>query len=131
MTWHLDDGELESVMALSPEKRYDVFVQRAAAGGVVWSLARETSWAVTSNERGYELVPVWPHERFAAACASGYWAGYEPRSIPLEQWLERWLPGLQRDQRRVAVFPTPREKGLSVAPERLKQDLEAESARMG
>jgi uncharacterized protein DUF2750 len=131
MTWQLDDAEFEAVLALPPQKRYELFVHRAAAGGVVWSLARETSWAVTGDEKGYELVPVWPHERFAMACAAGHWAGYEPRCIPLEQWLERWLSGLQRDQRRVAVFPTPREKGLSVAPERLKQDLEAKRPRTG
>ena len=74
-------------------------------------------------------MPVWPHERFAAACSSGYWHSHQPRSIPLEQWLERWLPGMQRDQQLVLVFPTFNGKGLLVAPEKLKADLEAEIAR--
>jgi Protein of unknown function (DUF2750) len=130
MSWQLDDEEFESVSVLPPEERYQQFVKRVAQWGILWGLSRDTSWAVKVDDKGYTVVPVWPHERFAAACSSGYWYSHIPRSIPLQEWMERWLPGLQRDQQLVLVFPTFNGRGVPVAPERLKADLEAELARM-
>ena len=59
-------------------------------------------------------------------CATDFWSGNEPRSIDLSAWLERWIPGMTRDRRLVAVFPTPSNRGVVVAPDRLKENLEAE-----
>jgi hypothetical protein len=71
----------------------------------------------------HELVPVWPHSRYAEACANESWVGAEPSSIPLDRWLEAWTPGMIRDKRQVAVFPVPSGQGVVVTPERLRVDL--------
>jgi hypothetical protein len=72
------------------------------------------------------LVPIWPHERFAKACATVAWQNYEPRSIDLDAWIERWIPGMTTDGKAVAVFPTPNERGIVVLPERLLTELSEE-----
>jgi len=54
------------------------------------------------------------------------WAGRTPRAIDLDEWLDKWMPGMERDGFRVAVFPTPRHGGVSVTPGRLREDLRDE-----
>ena len=48
-------------------------------------------------------MPVWPHPAYAVACAQGAWQGHVPAAIPLDEWLEDWLPGVERDGRLVAA----------------------------
>jgi hypothetical protein len=125
MSWEMNDKEFESVSMLDNEKRYEYFVSRVSDWEEVWSLASsDGDWALATDDDGTEVVPVWPHERFAAACADGDWANDEPRSITLDQWMERWLPGIARDKRLIAVFPLPGGEGVRVAAERLQKDLE-------
>jgi Protein of unknown function (DUF2750) len=126
MTWAMRDKEFESVLALPGDRRYAYFIKRVADWELVYSLAADDGWALAGDDGGHELLPIWPHERFAAACTMGNWAGYQPRSIEASDWMELWLPGLVRDHRLVAVFPTPASHGVVVRPDRLKDDLQAE-----
>jgi hypothetical protein len=130
VTWILQDKELESVLSLSGGDRYGYFVKRVADSEEVWSLAADDGWALAGGGERSEAVPVWPHPRYATACAVGQWARYGPRSIPLRDWLDKWTPGMARDGRMVAVFPVPEDRGVVVAPEHLQGDIERELARM-
>jgi uncharacterized protein DUF2750 len=131
MSRKVHDKEFESVFALPPARRYEHFIKRVVDWGEVWSLGCEQGWGLGADDEGHELVPVWPHERYAAACIAGDWARYQPRAISLEDWLEKWTPGMERDGRLVAVFPTPDRQSTPVEPQRLRQDLERELMRYG
>src|SRR5919198_4583453 len=125
MPWNLTDKEYESVSALGDDKRYDYFISRVADTEKVWGLqAGDGNWAYATDEDGTEVIPVWPHERYAEAAADGPWADDSPSPIALDAWLERWLPGLERDGREIAVFPTGDGAGVRVTPQRLRHDLE-------
>ena len=99
----VNDREFQNVVRLLAPKRYEYFVKKIADANELWSLCKEGNWALTSDDDGTELVPVWPRERFAAACALGIWSSYVPKAIPLEEWLRAWIPGLIKDSRKVAV----------------------------
>jgi hypothetical protein len=129
MTWEMHDEEFAQVRALPAPERYDYFVKRVADWGVLWSLRSEAGWSMFGDADGREAVPVWPHARFAAACADGDWAGDAPAPIPLDDWLTKWIPGMARDRRVVAVFSVDG-RGPVVEPDRLGEDLEAELARI-
>lgn len=126
MSWTPNDKEIESVIRLPASERYKYFVKKAADTEQVWSLRKDAGWATSADDAGQICVPVWPHAKYAAACANENWAEYEPHSIELDAWLERWLPGMQRDGRLAAVFPTPTSQTVNVPPDRLKGDIEAE-----
>ena len=123
MSWTLHPKEFETASALPFEERYEYFVKRVADWEQVWSLRSASGWSLAGAEDGREVIPVWPHEQFAAACSEGAWKGDEPTPIPLDDWLEKWLPGMERDGRLVAVFPTPANSGAVVEPQRLRNDL--------
>jgi len=123
MSWIPNNIEIKAVLVLGPSERYAYWVKKVADQHQVWSLWQEGGWALTGDAMNCILVPVWPHFKYAELCAEGAWAGYQPRSIPLEDWLNRWIPGMQQDRRQVAVFPTISDKGICVEPKRLEQDL--------
>jgi hypothetical protein len=125
----VSEKEFAAVTALSGADRYGHFLRHVADTQELWSLRSAEGWVLTSADDGTELVPVWPHPRYAQACAEGAWQGAEPAAIPLDRWLEGWTPGMTRDGRMVAVFPVPTGQGVVVQPERLRDDLLQERAQ--
>jgi hypothetical protein len=126
MAWVPTEKEIAAVLALEDAKRYTYFIKKVADQQVLWSLRTEGGWVLAGDDQGHELVPVWPHEKFAALCAKDEWAGAVPKSIELDAWLERWIPGMERDGKRVAIFPTPGNRGVAIEPARLGADLREE-----
>lgn len=126
MAWDMNQHEFASVISLPAGQRYSYSIKRIADWGEVWSLWSESGWVLSVDDDGHEIVPVWPHAKFAAACSSGEWDGATPRMLSLKDWLERWIPGMINNNQRVSVFPTPHMNGVVVTPERLKIDLEYE-----
>ena len=126
MTWRPTDKEIASVLQLDGPRRYSYWVKKVADQQEVWSLWQESGWALAGDDQGRQLIPVWPHERFAGLCAHDIWAGYVPKRVELDVWIERWIPGMERDGRLVAVFPTPGDRGVAVEPAKLGDDLREE-----
>lgn len=119
------DKEFAEMIGMPPPDRYALFVRRVADWKEVWSLRTSDGWCLLATENGTELVPVWPHQRFADACADAQ-KQEQSVAISLDHWLDKWLPGMIGDGRQVAVFPIPGGKGVVASPERLKADLLAE-----
>ena len=128
MPWTPNDREIESVLGLATSDRYMHFVRKVADQQELWSLWSD-GWMLASDDAGRELIPVWPHQKYAAVCATGRWEGSAPKAIELKTWLERWIDGAKRDGRLFAVFPTPESRGAVVEPDRLSADIELELTR--
>ena len=125
MSRQMRDEEYHAVHALNGQSRYEHSVKKMADFKEVWSLRGDAGWVIFADDEGRQHLPVWPHERYASACTTGDWGVYRPESIPRERWLERWLPGMERDGRAVAVFPTPERKAAVVSPTHFPDDLMA------
>jgi len=128
MAWLPSQNEISAVLNLDGPKRYSYLIKHVADEEKIWGLFRDGSWALAADESGTQLVPVWPHFKFAEMCSNGVWDGFAPKEIPLKAWLERWIPGMLKDKRMVAIFPTPNDKGVSVEPKRFEADLQEELA---
>ena len=118
------DKEFESLIAMAAPERYAVFIKRVADWQELWGLRSHTGWTLMADDLGNELVPVWPHNRFADACADEN-IQEQSKAILLDDWLKAWTPGLIRDNRKVAVFPVTTGQGIVVTPQRLESDLRA------
>ena len=125
----VSDKELAAVLALPGPDRYGYFVRSVADWEEIWTLRTSDGFVLLATTEERPLVPVWPHRRFADACAETEWAGAEATSITLEKWLQAWTPGMTNDNRDVAVFPVPSGQGVVVTPDRLKEDLLAERSQ--
>lgn len=129
MSWKVNDREFAAVSALDGPGRYEYFIHKVADWDEIWGLAAEDGWVQVGDDQGRECMAVWPHQRYVEAFAQGEKDGSEPRSIPMSVWMEKWLPGMERDGRLVAIFPLPTGKSVVVPPERLRMDLEDELAK--
>ena len=122
----INDKQFESISALPAPERYSHFVRQVADWQEVWSLRSDDGWVLLGDSDGQEYVPVWPHARYAEAFATDGFSGSSPTAIPLDAWLERWLPGIAADGRSIAVFPVSPSRGVTVSTEQLRADLERE-----
>ena len=103
---------------------------RVADCGQLWSLRNSEGWVIASDDAGLQLIPIWPHARYAQACAIDEWADCAPQSIEVHDFLDRWIPGSEKDGRHFAVFPVPDSRGVPVDAARLSADLKEELAKL-
>jgi hypothetical protein len=92
----------------------------------LWSLKNENGWVICASDDGREMIPVWPHQFYAKQCACGEWLGCTPQNISLAVWVNKWIPGMLRDKRLVAVFPIPPLRRIILMPDRLAADINEE-----
>ena len=129
MIWNPTETEVVTLAAAPSDTRYDYFLHKVAGGKQIWSLRDAGGWRVVADASGRECVPVWPHQSFAELCATEEFAGSLPEPIPLDVFMSRWLPGMARDNRFAAVFPTPANNGVVVDPLELLTELETEACQ--
>lgn len=126
-SWHVSDPEFGAVSALPAGERYNHFVKRVADSERVWVLASDSGDLVQqADDQGRSYLAVWPHPRYAAACATAEWAGTEPAEIGVDEWTIAVLPRLAAEGRMLVVFPTPDDQGFIVPPAGMKEDIESE-----
>ncbi|WP_254507648.1 DUF2750 domain-containing protein [Anatilimnocola floriformis] len=117
--------KIKNVLAKDARGRYDYFVSKVADFETVWGLKLD-KWVMVADGGGRPAAPFWPEEEFAKLCATDSFAGAVAASIPLDQFLERWLPGLERDGYLVAIFPKPNNQGTLRLPSQLRTDIKCE-----
>lgn len=121
----MSSKKVDNILKLSSEDRYAYFVRKIADFEEVWGLYND-GWALMADEEKNEVFPFWPESEFAQLCAKDKWSSYEPKSIDIHVFLEKWLVGMQRDKKNVGVFYTPERKGVVVSAKELEVDLKEE-----
>ncbi|MEK9714040.1 MAG: DUF2750 domain-containing protein [Thalassolituus sp.] len=125
MSYSLSAKNRASSLALSDNKRYELFLSKVAEYGEIWSLANEEGWVTVVTDDGENCLPVWPHPEYALEWVNGDWADCSPRMVPLDVWLERWTEGLEQDETLLVVLPNLKESAVLVEPWQLDEDLRA------
>ena len=126
----INSHEIESVVRLSGPERYAYFIKRVVDAEKLWSLKNKDGWILASDIYGSQVVPVWSHAEYAKLCANDEWRNCSPATINLRDWIDKWIPGMIQDKRKVAVFPTIVSKGVVVIPEKLRDDLNNELSKI-
>jgi hypothetical protein len=125
----LEQQEFERLSGAPAEDQYGYFVSRCVETEQVWALIdRDDNWAAFGSPDEGVLLCVWPHPRFAEACAYGDWEDREPVPVGVDLFIDEVLPDLIREGTLVAVFPTT-ESAVPMEPERVMRDLAEEIGR--
>ncbi len=117
----LSQTEVDAVLALPDDARFDYFVKQVVADGQVWGLVSDRGWSLAAVGE-QTCLALWPHQQFAAACALDVWADAVPEALNLDQF-KLLLEQLDQQETSVAVFMTPSAQGSVVAPEDLWNSL--------
>ena len=124
MAWNLKEKEVEALLAADGKRRYEYFVRRVCETRKVWTLYAD-GWASFSDGEK-TLVPLWPHETYAARFGKGDWSSFAPTSITLRVFLDHWIPGMKKDRVEPAIFPVDSGSAVSVSPADLESHLRIE-----
>src|ERR1051326_8160184 len=112
--------KLENILSMSADDRYWYCIRTVADAEEVWLSAMSSGSPLTIEMAPGTLVyPIWPEREFAEAAARERpeWGPVNAMSLPLDEFMERWLPGMQRDGHKVGVFWVgPDLLGIDVEP---------------
>jgi hypothetical protein len=121
--------EFERLSKASAVDQYGYFVEHCVATEQVWTLIDdEDNWAAFGSADEAVMLCVWPHPRFAEACAYGDWETRKAVPVDADIFIDEVLPDLIREGTVVAVFPTE-DTAVPVEPERLMRDMAVEIGR--
>jgi len=86
-------------------ENFERLLERVKQSGEVWGLRSSKGWAncPSDDHESRDVLVFWSDRAYAAQHAKEGWKDYEPTCIPLGAFVERWLPGMQKD--RVLVGP--------------------------
>ena len=127
----MSSDDLKAILDLDCEARYEYFLDLVGEEREVWILINSDEHFLklhSDDQGGFEYLPVWPAIEFAEAYASSD-SDLQTKSIPLPQFLNRWLPGLKKDGIEVGVFPGSDDSAWIIEPADLESDLRDELAR--
>src|ERR1044071_1424647 len=105
------EKEIQALLQAPANKRAEYCIKHIVDEEQVWSLANHDGWVLTATDEGREVVPIWPHPKYAKVAAIDEWSDCAPQAISLSDWLEKWIPGQERDGRAVVLFPNPQDNG--------------------
>ncbi|MBE0534822.1 MAG: DUF2750 domain-containing protein [Phycisphaerae bacterium] len=124
MSYDVNDAEYANVVRLAPPKRYEYL--KCCDWEEVWSVKDSQNWRLMGDAEQHECIPVWPARRYAAEACVGDWEDCIPEAISVQDFVNKWIPGLIADHRSVAVFPMGELKGIVRKPEDIRKDIEQE-----
>lgn len=118
----------QSELGQSEEENYDLFISRIQQTGKVWGLKSGDGWAVCPSLEfeKTDVFPFWSAEADAKVHCSEDWAIYTPESMPLQEFVENWLPGMHEDEVMVGPNWDADMSGLEVEPADIAERLGAE-----
>lgn len=120
----MDNKELEAVIKLSAQKRYEYFIKKIVDFEELWGLY-DDGWAMTSDDNKNMMIPFWPKKEYADFCAIGEWRGYTSESIDLYEFINKWLPDMKVDNIKPSIFFN-NENSAVIEVEKLIGDIEEE-----
>lgn len=122
----MNENKIKNIIVLPVEERYRYFVNKVVDFEEVWGLYND-GWAVLGNKDNSVVMPFWPEKNFADRCIADEWTGFKPKSINLQDFLDKWLPGMEKDNRFIAVFYLPEMKeNIIITANELKSDINQE-----
>ena len=111
---------------LTPEGRYDYMVEQIKTDSVIWTLQDQDGCVMLTTE-DEDCIPMWPSKETAALWAVDEWKECEPLAIPLDEFQQRWVSGMEDDDLFIAVFPVQEDLGVVVPPYEVNERISSKA----
>ncbi len=112
---------------LEEQQALSTFVSELSSSSEVWGLMGEDGWAICPSIEfeETEVLPFFSSKEAAALLCSGEWEIYHPEAIPLESFLNEWLPGMHEDNAMAGLDWNEDLEGAEVEPSALAAAISA------
>lgn len=113
---------MSDLLNMTPEARYDYMVEQVKIHKIIWTL-QDSDGCVMLTTEDEDCIPMWPSEEIATLWAVDDWKDCQPLAIPLDEFQQRWVSGMEDDDLFVAVCPIQEDLGVVIPPFEIDQRL--------
>ena len=117
--------QIEAVLNLPAPARYSHFIKKVVGWGKMWGLYSD-GWAMSEAPDGRPVLPLWPEREYAERSIAGEWSAYEPKSIEIDEALDRMIPMLRERGILAGVFFDAEVGSVDCTLDQLESDLRSE-----
>jgi len=103
--YQINEKQFKAVLALDSLNRFKHFISKITDWHQLWGVKNDDGWLVPVAPENFEYFPLWPHPEYAQKFADQNFPGHNATEISLDDLLRYWLPLLQVDDVKIAVFP--------------------------
>ncbi|MFT5718686.1 MAG: hypothetical protein ACJAWS_003127 [Oleiphilaceae bacterium] len=123
----MSDDQLNEILSLTCEERYDYFLSKVGEDKEIWILVNEDNQflKIYAEDESFEYLPIWPESEFAVAYCKDS-TELSPKSITLPEFFKKWVAGLKKDKVEIGVFPGLDNDLWVMEPTELQKDLQDE-----
>lgn len=124
----LSEGKIKQLAKSPAEERADITIATVLETQVIWGLAGEAGWIMMEDGEQVHL-PLWPLEELVQTWVRQSTPESQPTAISLPEFIETWLPGLEKNETQVVLFPTKAGNGgLQISAAELRELLTADAS---
>lgn len=122
----IDSLEDEVMDMMDSVDVYDEIIEEIVENGVVWALFDEDGEIIYADtDVDEKALPIWTSGADAALQCREEWSDCVPGSIPLDEFIEEWIPVLDKESTAV-LFILDEEEAIGSDAKSVEQDLLAE-----
>lgn len=127
----MSQDSLQEIYEMDSESRYDFTLSYVVEEREIWILINQENQflKIFSEDEAFEYLPIWPSEQLAEAYAQGE-TDLEAMSISLPEFLNKWVPGLEKDQLELGVLPGNDSTVWVTDASAFKNDIQEELANL-
>lgn len=104
----LNDAVVEQAMKLSAEDRQELVVTYVLKAKEIWMVQGSEGFVMFEDGDNVQL-PVFPHHDLANTFVAKNGIEGQCVSVPLDEFTQTWLPGLEKNGVELVMFPTTSE----------------------
>lgn len=121
----LNDAVIAQAMKLSAEERQELVISYVLKANEIWLVQGAEGFIMFENDEQVQL-PVFPHRDLAQSFVTINGVVGECVNLPLNEFTDTWLPGLQKNGVELVMFPTTSDvENLVMEADDLAQELNA------
>jgi hypothetical protein len=118
-------GQAERLRGLDEAARVTRTFEVLADNGALWVWGDEDETLFTEDVTRRTLLPIWPHATLARLEYDGEVDGEHAIRIPVEVFLQDWLPQLTEDDADISIFPVEERGAATLTPAEFRSRLTA------
>jgi Protein of unknown function (DUF2750) len=121
----LSRREAERLRALTEAARAARTFEVLAEQGALWVWGDEDEILFTEDARRTTLLPIWPYATVARLENEGEVDGEHAIKIPMDVFLNEWLPQLKDDNATIAIFPVEEQNAATLTLDEFRSTMTA------
>lgn len=102
--------------------QYNQFIERIVHQAKVFALYQD-GWALCATPNGQQTLAIWQSKSLAQLLQRGVWEHYQIQEIPLIPFIEKMIPFVRKQEKKLSINLTPLGQNILVSGDKFLLDL--------